>query len=191
MMTRKKAKISMFFPALVVAMLLSVPARADIYKQVAPDGSITFTDTPTDNNWQLYFSRDSTIYDIIRFFADQYGLEEALVRAVIKVESDYDPSVVSSKGAMGMMQLVPTTAAEMDVVNPLDLVDNIRGGSRYLRKMLDRFHGDLDLALAAYNAGPGAVRRYGGVPPYAETINYVRKVRKFLRIYRVEEESLM
>ncbi|WP_139800812.1 transglycosylase SLT domain-containing protein [Geothermobacter hydrogeniphilus] len=190
-MTRKKAKISMFLPALAVVMLLSVPAHADIYKQVAPDGSITFTDTPTDNNWQLYFSRDSTVYDIIRFFADQYGLEEALVRAVIKVESDYDPSVVSSKGAMGMMQLVPTTAAEMDVVNPLDLVDNIRGGSRYLRKMLDRFHGDLDLALAAYNAGPGAVSRYGGVPPYAETMNYVRKVRKYLRIYRVEEESLM
>lgn len=171
--------------------LWSSTVYADIYKRVAPDGTISFTDTPMESNWQLYFSRDSSIFDIIRYFADQYGLEDALVRAVIKVESDYDPNVVSHKGAMGMMQLVPTTAAEMEVVNPLDVVDNIRGGSRYLKKMLDRFNGDLDLALAAYNAGPGAVSRYGGIPPYDETINYVRKVRKYLQIYRVEEESLL
>jgi len=174
-----------------ILLLGSPGVQADVYKRVNPDGSVTFTDTPTDTNWQLYFSRDSTIFDVVRFFAEQFGLEDALVRAVIKVESDYNPTAISHRGAMGMMQLIPTTAAELNVVNPLDMVDNIRGGSLYLRQMLDRFGGNLDLALAAYNAGPGAVSRYGGIPPFKETRNYVRKVKMYLDKYRVEEDSLL
>lgn len=178
---------------LVAGSMMCLPGsvRGDIYRQIRADGSVYFTDMPSDNNWQLYFSRDSTIFDVIRHFADQYNLEEALVRAVIKVESDYNPDAVSGKGAMGMMQLIPATAADMDVINPLDVADNIRGGSRYLRLMLDQFDNDLDLALAAYNSGPTTVRRYGGIPPYTETVNYVRKVKEYLEIYRIQVETLL
>ena len=115
---------------------------------------------------------------------DAQRLEEALIQAVIKVESDYNPSAVSSKGALGMMQLIPKTAKFLKVADPLDPEQNIRGGSHYLRLMLDQFKGDLDLALAAYNAGPTAVRRYGGVPPFAETQRYLTKVKFYLDYYR-------
>jgi soluble lytic murein transglycosylase len=182
-----------FVLLLLAASMICRPdlVHGDIYRQVRSDGSVYFTDMPTDSDWQLYFSQESTVFDVIRHFAEQYNLEEALIRAVIKVESDYDPEAVSGKGAMGMMQLIPTTAADMDVVNPLDVADNIRGGSRYLRQMLDQFNGNLDLALAAYNAGPSTVRRYGGIPPYDETVNYVRKVKKYLEVYRVQVETLL
>ncbi|TYP00349.1 soluble lytic murein transglycosylase [Geothermobacter ehrlichii] len=178
---------------LVLGLALAVarPAPAEIYRQVRPDGSVVFTDTPLEGDWQLYFSRENSIYDIIDYFARLYGLDEALIRAVIKVESDFEPEAVSRKGAMGMMQLIPGTAAELDVVNPLDVVDNIRGGSRYLRRMLDMFDNDLDLALAAYNAGPSAVRRYGGIPPYPETQRYVRKVRHYFEIFRQQTEPTL
>jgi len=174
-----------------LALAIASPVTAAIYRRVRPDGSVVFTDTPLEGDWQLYFSRESSIYDIIDYFARLYGLDEALIRAVIKVESDFEPEAVSRKGAMGMMQLIPGTAAELDVVNPLDVVDNIRGGSRYLRRMLDLFDNDLDLALAAYNAGPSAVRRYGGIPPFPETQRYVRKVRHYFELYRQQTEPTL
>ncbi len=164
---------------------------ADIYKKVRPDGTIAFTDTPDDAGWQLYFSRMTSIYEVIDYFADLYRLDPALIKAVIKVESDFEADAVSHKGAMGMMQLIPGTAADLDVVNPLDVVDNIRGGTRYLRQMLDLFDGDLDLALAAYNAGPNAVRRYGGVPPFAETRRYIKKVRRYYDIYKNDTDATL
>jgi soluble lytic murein transglycosylase-like protein len=108
------------------------------------------------------------------------GLDADLIRAVIQVESGFNPNARSHKGAMGLMQLMPQTAATLAVSDPWDPRQNIRGGSAYLQQMLDRF-GQMELALAGYNAGPEAVRRYGGVPPYRETENYVEKV---LRIYR-------
>lgn len=112
------------------------------------------------------------------------------MRAVIKVESNYNPSAVSKAGAVGMMQLIPKTAKLLKVLDPLDLEQNIRGGSHYLRMMLDQFQGDLDLALAAYNAGPTAVRRHGGVPPYEETIRYLTKVKYYLDYYRSSREVI-
>lgn len=108
-------------------------------------------------------------------------LDRELVFAVIQVESSFDPGALSRKGAMGLMQLMPETARELGVVDPYDPQQNVNGGCRYLRRMLDTFGGNLELALAGYNAGPNAVRRFGGIPPYEETRRYVEKV---VRLYR-------
>lgn len=104
------------------------------------------------------------------------GLDPALVRAVVQAESGYNARAISNKGAMGLMQLMPATAADLAVASAFDAEENLRGGTRYLRALLERFGGDVTLALAAYNAGPTAVDRYGGVPPYPETLEYVRRV---------------
>jgi soluble lytic murein transglycosylase-like protein len=114
--------------------------------------------------------------DIIGRLAEERGLEPRLVVAVIKAESNFDPQARSPKGAQGLMQLMPGTARDLAVGDPFDPEENIRGGIDYLSQMLDRFEGDLELALAAYNAGPEAVVRHGGVPPYAETQAYIRRV---------------
>jgi len=119
-----------------------------------------------------------TYDDLISEHAANNGVQPALVRAVIQVESGFNPSAISVKGAMGLMQLMPDTAAELGVFKPFDPEENIRGGVTYLRRLLDRYDGNEELALAAYNAGPAAVDRYGRrVPPYRETRNYVQKIR--------------
>ena len=109
-------------------------------------------------------------------YAGRENLDVNLVLSVISAESSFDPRARSHKGAIGLMQLMPDTARELGIDDPWDPESNIRGGTRYLRQMLDRFGQDLELALAAYNAGPGAVERNGGVPPYRETRNYVQRV---------------
>lgn len=113
---------------------------------------------------------------LVERVAAKYGLDPGLLRAVVQVESDFDPRAVSSAGAMGLMQLMPNTAGSLGVRNPFDPLENLEGGARYLRSMIERFNGDLKLALAAYNAGPGAVDYHGGVPPYRETLSYLRKI---------------
>jgi soluble lytic murein transglycosylase-like protein len=122
----------------------------------------------------------SDLLGVIESNSRRFDLDPLLVRAMIQVESAYDVRALSSKGAIGLMQLMPATAAELRV-DPWDPADNVRGGTRYLRQLLDQFDDDLVLALAGYNAGPRAVSRYGGVPPYEETRNYVRRV---LGLYR-------
>lgn len=180
-----------------ILLLLATGAAADIYRYVDADGVVHFTNDPPSKKFKLYrrevsftSSRQggpavpSSIGNIIRHYSEKYSLEEGLVHAVIKAESNYNATAVSKKGALGMMQLMPGTARLLKVDNPLDPAENIGGGSRYLRQMLDEFNGNLDFAIAAYNAGPNAVKRHGGIPPYEETRTYVKRVKLYLSNYR-------
>jgi len=116
------------------------------------------------------------INDLVEQTANRHQIDPQLVHAIIKVESEYDPKAVSAKGAMGLMQLIPETAQRFGVENPFNPQENIEGGVSYLKHLLGLFGGDLSLSLAAYNAGEGAVQRFGGIPSFTETQDYVRKV---------------
>jgi soluble lytic murein transglycosylase-like protein len=120
------------------------------------------------------------IREAIDAAAAKHNLPKDLIAGVIRAESNFNENAVSTAGAQGLMQLMPETALELGVENPFDIRQNIEAGTRYLRKMLDLFDGDIEKALAAYNAGPGTVKRYNGQVPYAETQNYVAKVMSYL-----------
>ncbi len=171
---------------LILLALLPVPAYPDIYRYVDEDGVIHFTDVPMDEE-AVVVQREAVqtgssssysrreIRRIAEEAARRHSLDPQLVKAVIQVESGWDPFAVSRRGAMGLMQLMPATVKEMGVRNPYDPEENINAGVRYLKALIDRF-GDIELALAAYNAGPKVVERYGAVPPYRETVHYVRDI---------------
>jgi hypothetical protein len=169
-------------------------AYADIYKYVDQNGIICYTDSPLDKKAdrihkdntdsvrpQPQTSRNNTphttdYHRIVREKAVNYNLDPSLIKAVIQTESNWDDHAVSSKGAMGLMQLMPSTANDLNVRNPFDPEENIEGGTKYLKYLLEHFNGDLTLALAAYNAGPKTVEKFGCVPPISETRQYVKKV---------------
>lgn len=178
---------------LALLCLWSTSAQAQIYALRDESGVLTLSDKPLGEGAQAYAvagaagfrtttppavgTRASVWDDLIAERAAAHGLRPELVRAVIQVESAFNPRARSPVGAMGLMQLMPGTAADLGVANPFDPEQNIRGGVAYLRSLIDRFDGDEVLALAAYNAGPGAVDKYGRkVPPYRETQAYVRKI---------------
>ncbi|HVA36990.1 MAG TPA: lytic transglycosylase domain-containing protein [Candidatus Dormibacteraeota bacterium] len=134
---------------------------------------------------EAFYPTSSTAYGgLVQASAERWNVDPALVNAVIANESGFDPRATSKVGAMGLMQLMPSTAAGLGVTDAYDPAQNIAGGVRYLRGLLDRFNGNLPLAIAAYNAGPGAVEKYGGIPPYGETQRYVAAVLDSYRRYR-------
>jgi len=178
--------------ALLATIVWAAPADAETFKLTAPDGTVHFTNAPsdpqyqrmgvtsgTDAGWLRLPDGDTAPYlQEIRDAAERYGLPFKLVSAVIRAESGFNPRAVSPKGARGLMQLMPTTAATLGVRNSFDPRQNIEGGVRHLRSLIDRFI-NLPFALAAYNAGEKAVVQYGGIPPYPETQDYVTKVLYF------------
>jgi Transglycosylase SLT domain len=180
-------------------------AQADIYRSLEPNTSTKYTNIPpTEGRWELYLKekpvpiREEPAFDYRRFTVDSHSryasqieaaamannVEAALIRAVISVESGYNPSAVSRAGAVGLMQLMPETAKRYNVTDRHDPEQNIHGGAQYLRDLLRMFNNDLHLTLAAYNAGEQAVMKYGNrIPPFRETLEYVPKVMKFYKRY--------
>ncbi len=146
-----------------------------------PQGSLTVTPATIVSGTATIFpdssaTTPSELEPIFDQAARQYGISKDLLMAVAKAESNYNPSAVSGAGAIGIMQLMPDTANNLGVSNPYDATENIMGGARYLSQLLTQYNGDASLALAAYNAGTGNVAKYGGIPPFKETQNYVSKV---------------
>jgi soluble lytic murein transglycosylase-like protein len=147
-------------------------------KTSGQDSTIT-ADTQTSNTIQDNSSSgniSTSFADLIQEASEKYGVDEGLISAVIQAESNFDADAVSSAGALGLMQLMPATANSLGVSDPLDPEQNINGGTKLLSQLLDLYNGNTSLALAAYNAGPGAVATYGGIPPYQETQTYVQRV---------------
>lgn len=167
---------------LALAMVGLVPAEAEVRLDRRADGVKVIRNEPEPSRVRRLSARlmkmpSALMAELVERVASERDLDPRLVQAVMQVESGYNPRALSGKGAIGLMQLMPATARELDVDDPWDPEQNVRGGVAYLKKMLDLFSGDLDFSLAAYNAGPGAVLEHAGIPPYAETRAYVRKVR--------------
>jgi soluble lytic murein transglycosylase-like protein len=176
---------------------LDPPAlQAEIYQYIAPNGTISLTNVPSDTRYRKIEVESARFHaalserelePVIKRHSSQQQLHPALIRAVIKAESNFDPRAVSRAGAMGLMQLMPQTAVRLDVRDMFDPDENVGGGTKYLRQLLDRFHGNLPLALAAYNAGENIVDRYQSLPPIDETRQYVRKVLRYYRTFLVRD----
>jgi soluble lytic murein transglycosylase-like protein len=151
----------------------------------SPYGYTAGATLPSGGQSAAEVGSSSSQYDpLVGQAAARYGLDPAILHGLIQQESGFDPNATSSAGAVGLTQLMPSTAASLGVSDPSDPAQSIEGGARYLSQMMAQFGGDPAKALAAYNAGPGAVQRYGGVPPYAETQNYVAKVLAYADSYR-------
>lgn len=193
----------MRFAASMVILFVSImgytPALADIFVYIDKEGVMHFSNAPTHNRYRVYMKENSSspapVVKRLKPDTDKYdhliaescrlhGVDFALVKAVIRAESSFDPYAISSKGAEGLMQLMPETSKRLNVANPFDPQDNINGGVKYLRYLMGRFNNDLKLSLAAYNAGETTVAQVNGIPNYRETKNYVAEVLRYYQEYR-------
>ena len=179
---------------------LTSPSSAGIYRYEDENGVIHFTNCPRDPKFKLYIreskedvengsrffsARDSNQYDsLISEFSKKYQVDFALIKAIIRAESGFNPAAVSRKGARGLMQLMPETASRLNVSNSFNPRENIEGGVRYFKYLLSLFNDDLRLSLAAYNAGENIVAEVRSIPPYRETVDYVKKVLSYYQSYR-------
>ncbi len=179
--------------------LVTTPSSAGIYRYEDERGVIHFTNCPRDAKFKLYIrestedvggegrssTRDSNQYDsLISEFSKKYQVDFALIKAIIRAESGFNPTAVSRKGAKGLMQLMPETASRLNVSNIFNPRENIDGGVRYFKYLLSLFDNDIRLSLAAYNAGENLVADLRSIPPYRETVDYVRKVLSYYQSYR-------
>lgn len=175
----------------------ALDARADIFVRIHQDGRKEFTNRPSGTGWMFHMTesgyepvvrfsergKPKSIDEIVAEIAEKFDIDAGLVKAIIKAESNCNPSAVSPKGAQGLMQLMPSTAKDLNVSRPFDPRENIIGGVKYIKGLMASY-GDLRLALAAYNAGPGTVQKYAGIPPYRETMNYVKKVIRYYKEFK-------
>lgn len=187
-----KLAMCIFMIVMGIAFIGIPDAHADIYVKKMPDGTQMFSNCPLGKGWSVYLKEqprrtemtsyrgsypNRTKWDrLISEIALGNGVDPILVKHVIAMESGFEPTALSPKGAMGLMQLMPATANELGVADPWDPEQNIKGGIKYLSWLLKKYNGNLEKALAAYNAGPSAVDSYKGIPPYQETQNYVRTI---------------
>ncbi len=173
---------------------------ADIYRFVDAEGVVHFTNAQYDQRYELYLregarelpaAQESAATGWMMEYAERYSrahnLSPALVKAIIRAESNGNRFAISRKGAKGMMQLMPFNSKRLKVNDPFDPVENIEGGVKYIKELLDAFRGNVAHAVAAYNAGPAAVRKYGGIPPYQETRIYVKRVMHYYQKYASKE----
>ncbi len=179
---------------ILIAIVSSV--HADIYMYIDDNGVMHFTNAPTSNQheYKVYIKERTSIsnrfqatdkYDkLISNASKEFNVDSRLLKAMIKAESDFDPRAISTKGAMGLMQIMPENFKMLNLENPFDPWQNIRAGAQYFKKLYKRFNGKLALSLAAYNAGPTAVDRYKSIPPYQETEEYVRRVLRYYRTFK-------
>ena len=188
----------LYFKIISLALFLissaAVTASADIYRYIDGQGVLHFTNAPTSKKYRLYM-KERTFKSVDQNHTDKYdhiitrasrrhGVSFPLLKAIIKVESNFNPRAVSKKGAKGLMQLMPENIRILKIKDPFDPSENIMAGARYFRELLDRFNGKVQLTLAAYNAGPHRVDHYQRIPPYKETENYIQKVMAYYRQLR-------
>jgi soluble lytic murein transglycosylase len=180
---------------LFVLFSIAVTGHADIYRYIDENGVMHFTNTPTSSSHQykLFIKERPKIIssnshqkydDLIADASKRYEVSFPLLKAIIKAESDFDPTAISKKGAMGLMQIMPENFKMLGIKDPFDPRENINAGTRYFKELYDRFKGKLALSLAAYNAGPSAVDQFRTIPPYEETEEYVKRVLKYFHNFK-------
>jgi len=195
-----KTGSKLFMIAALFCVIWSCKVSADIYKFIDSHGVVNFTNVPASSNYKLYireipdkalYKNDNSEFDsLIKKASHKFGVDFPLVKAVIKVESNFNPQAVSSRGARGLMQVMPDNFQKLYIEDPFNPFQNIMGGTRHLKQLLTHYNGKLPLALAAYNAGTGVVDRYRDIPPFKETEDYVRKVMKLYNTYNGHEADL-